>query len=96
MNLRDFSLLFRCMIVKTSGRFCMEYYGTLGSACGSVETLKEMLAAGMTGVRLNPIPWGIWRKMDSGSVMVQEAGREPFPGTDPLGISGPGAASGKV
>ena len=31
----------------------MEYYGTLGPACGSVQTLKEMLAAGMTGVRLN-------------------------------------------
>ena len=25
----------------------MEYYGTLGPACGSVQTLKEMLAAGI-------------------------------------------------
>lgn len=31
----------------------MEYYGTLGPACGSVEVLMDMLRTGMTGVRLN-------------------------------------------
>lgn len=31
----------------------MQYYGTLGPACGSVQTLADMFRAGMTGVRLN-------------------------------------------
>lgn len=31
----------------------MQYYGTLGPACGRVEILKAMLEAGMTGVRMN-------------------------------------------
>ena len=31
----------------------LEIYGTLGPACGKAETLREMLAQGMTGVRLN-------------------------------------------
>lgn len=31
----------------------MQYYGTLGPACGNVETLEEMFRAGMTGIRLN-------------------------------------------
>ncbi len=31
----------------------MEYYGTLGPACGQVEILKKMFEAGMTGVRMN-------------------------------------------
>lgn len=31
----------------------MEYFGTLGPACAHVETLKQMIKAGMTGVRLN-------------------------------------------
>lgn len=31
----------------------MQYYGTLGPACGNVETLKKMFEAGMTGVRMN-------------------------------------------
>lgn len=31
----------------------MQYYGTLGPACGEVGILKEMFRAGMTGVRLN-------------------------------------------
>lgn len=31
----------------------MQYYGTLGPACCSVETLVKMFDAGMTGVRLN-------------------------------------------
>ena len=31
----------------------MQYYGTLGPACGRVETLKKMFEAGMTGVRMN-------------------------------------------
>lgn len=31
----------------------MEYYGTLGPACQSADTLLELLRAGMTGVRLN-------------------------------------------
>lgn len=31
----------------------MQYYGTLGPACGSVEILERMFRAGMTGVRLN-------------------------------------------
>ncbi|MCJ7834262.1 pyruvate kinase [Cuneatibacter sp. NSJ-177] len=31
----------------------MEYYGTLGPSCQDPETLKKMLAAGMTGLRLN-------------------------------------------
>ena len=28
-------------------------YGTLGPACADLETLTEMFAAGMTGIRLN-------------------------------------------
>lgn len=31
----------------------MQYYGTLGPACGRVKILEKMLEAGMTGVRLN-------------------------------------------
>ncbi len=31
----------------------MKYYGTLGPACASVETLTAMFRAGMTGLRLN-------------------------------------------
>ena len=31
----------------------MEYYGTLGPSCKEFEILKEMFAAGMTGIRLN-------------------------------------------
>lgn len=31
----------------------MQYYGTLGPACGQVEILKKMFEAGMTGVRMN-------------------------------------------
>lgn len=31
----------------------MQYYGTLGPACGRIETLKAMFKAGMTGVRMN-------------------------------------------
>ena len=31
----------------------MEYYGTLGPACASVDCLAEMFEAGMTGMRLN-------------------------------------------
>lgn len=31
----------------------MEYYGTLGPACGEIGILREMFRAGMTGVRLN-------------------------------------------
>lgn len=31
----------------------LDYYGTLGPSCSSEEVLREMLLAGMTGVRLN-------------------------------------------
>lgn len=31
----------------------MKYYGTLGPACISVDVLRQMLQAGMTGIRLN-------------------------------------------
>ena len=31
----------------------MQYYGTLGPACGQVDILKKMFDAGMTGVRMN-------------------------------------------
>lgn len=31
----------------------MQYYGTLGPSCSSVQTLADMFRAGMTGVRLN-------------------------------------------
>ena len=31
----------------------MQYYGTLGPSCGSVDTLTRMFEAGMTGARLN-------------------------------------------
>lgn len=37
----------------------MNIYGTLGPACSSVQTLERMLAAGMTGVRLNLSHCGI-------------------------------------
>lgn len=53
----------------------MEYYGTLGPACGSVQTLKEMLAAGMTGVRLN-LSHGDLEENGHWIRMVQEAGKE--------------------
>lgn len=53
----------------------MEYYGTLGPACGSVQTLKEMLEAGMTGVRLN-LSHGDLEENGHWIRMVQEAGRE--------------------
>ena len=53
----------------------MEYYGTLGPAGGSVQTLKEMLAAGMTGVRLN-LSHGDLEENGHWIRMVQEAGRE--------------------
>lgn len=53
----------------------MEYYGTLGPARGSVQTLKEMLAAGMTGVRLN-LSHGDLEENGHWIRMVQEAGRE--------------------
>ena len=53
----------------------MEYYGTLGPACGSVQMLKEMLAAGMTGVRLN-LSHGDLEENGHWIRMVQEAGRE--------------------
>lgn len=53
----------------------MEYYGTLGPACGSVQTLKEMLAAGMTGVRLN-LSHGDLEENGHWIRMVQETGRE--------------------
>ena len=39
----------------------MEYYGTLGPACASVDCLAEMFEAGMTGMRLNPfLLWSTW------------------------------------
>ena len=53
----------------------MESYGTLGPACGSVQTLKKMLAAGMTGVRLN-LSHGDLEENGHWIRMVQEAGRE--------------------
>lgn len=53
----------------------MEYYGTLGPACGSVQTLKEMLEAGMTGVRLN-LSHGDLEENGHWIRMVQEAGKE--------------------
>lgn len=53
----------------------MEYYGTLGPACGSVQTLKGMLAAGMTGVRLN-LSHGDLEENGHWIRMVQEAGRK--------------------
>ena len=53
----------------------MEYYGTLGPACGSVKILKEMLAAGMTGVRLN-LSHGDLEENGHWIRMVQEAGRK--------------------
>lgn len=53
----------------------MEYYGTLGPACGSVQMLKEMLEAGMTGVRLN-LSHGDLEENGHWIRMVQEAGRE--------------------
>ena len=31
----------------------MEYYGTLGPACSDVDTLDQMIKAGMTGIRIN-------------------------------------------
>lgn len=46
-----------------------------GPACGSVQTLKEMLAAGMTGVRLN-LSHGDLEENGHWIRMVQEAGRE--------------------
>lgn len=74
----------------------MEYYGTLGPACGSVQTLKKMLAAGMTGVRLN-LSHGDLEENGHWIRMVQEAGRELHSQVQILmEPPGPGAASGKV
>ena len=40
----------------------MEYYGTLGPACQSVDTITALLRAGMTGVRLNLSHGGLKRR----------------------------------
>ena len=53
----------------------MESYGSLGPSWGSVLRLKEMLAAGMTGVRLN-LSHGDLEENGHWIRMVQEAGRE--------------------
>ena len=31
----------------------MEFYGTIGPACADLETLRRMVDAGMTGIRMN-------------------------------------------
>ena len=31
----------------------MDFYGTIGPACGQLETLQRMVEAGMTGIRMN-------------------------------------------
>lgn len=41
------------IIKKKEDRRIMEIYGTIGPACGDLETLKNMFCAGMTGIRLN-------------------------------------------
>ena len=33
--------------------FCMDFYGTIGPSCGDTETLRQMVDAGMTGIRMN-------------------------------------------
>jgi len=31
----------------------LDFYGTIGPACGQLETLQRMVEAGMTGIRMN-------------------------------------------
>ena len=31
----------------------MDFYGTIGPACGQLETLQRMVEVGMTGIRMN-------------------------------------------
>lgn len=38
---------------KGNGGIFLEFYGTIGPACADLETLRQMAAAGMTGIRMN-------------------------------------------
>lgn len=42
-------------LIKTDGNqvIFLEFYGTIGPACAQPETLRQMVEAGMTGIRMN-------------------------------------------
>lgn len=40
----------------------MDYYGTLGPACGETRILKRMFEAGMTGGTDESVPWGFGKE----------------------------------
>lgn len=74
----------------------MQYYGTLGPACGEMETLKLMFQAGMTGVRLNLSHGNLEQKGYWLDRLKEAAGRE---GIDPqilMDLQGPELRIGKL
>lgn len=52
----------------------MDYYGTLGPACGETRILKRMFEAGMTGVRLNLSHGDLERSADWMDMLSEAAG----------------------
>ena len=50
----------------------LEIYGTLGPSCADTETLRQMFAAGITGMRLN-LSHGT---LDDSAEMIEEKGED--------------------